>query len=195
MKTVLKVQCPACGYKWRMPGDEPFPNFCPANGCQLSVPDPKFVPSKVTIRSVQGVAENWTYRKLEADSEARAEKAEPMIEQQLVDAGISRENAQRAAASQARDLLITNMRDNIRDGEPAAMPVSNTVTGVQDAMAAAGMWQGNWQGGMGVASAGPAPFNESGAKGLYAIQSSRGGTTPAAPASVSGMKAGFGRAG
>lgn len=198
MQYLISVQCPDCGAKWRIPKGEEFPAFCPKNGCQLSVPDPDFVPSRMNIRSVQSQSADYTFRKYEADSIARAEQAKPMIEQQLVDAGLPREEAQRQAEVHSNELKVTNLRDNIREGETAAVPVSNTVTHVQDAMSAAGMWQGNFQGGFaGAASAGPAPFHESGAKSMFAIQAGKGGggQAPAPAASVAGLSAGFGRAG
>ena len=197
MQYLISVRCPDCGWKFKIPKGEPFPEFCPKNGCQLSVPDPDFVPSRLNMRSVQSQSADYTFRKYEADSIARAEQAKPMIEQQLVDAGLPREEAQRQAEVRSNELKVTNLRDNIKEGETAAVPVSNTVTHVQDAMAAAGMWQGNFQGGFGgVANAGPAPFNESGAKSMFAIQSSTGGPKTAVPAAkVAGLAAGFGRAG
>lgn len=195
MKTIIKLACPDCGHKFRWPGDEPFPDFCPKNGCSLSVPDPAFVPSRLNTVSAQTVANDWVYRKMEHDSGQRADAAIPMIERQLVEAGVPVAEAQRQAVARANDIRITNMRDNIREGEAAAMPVSNVVTHIADAMKEA-VGFSYFQQGIGTAASGPAPVNESGAKALGAIQAANGGPRPsAAPATVAGMAGGFGKVG
>lgn len=187
MKYATVCKCPDCGDKFKVPHGEPLPNFCPLCGSYVGV-DENFVPSKLNMPSSLGKSADWSYRKLEADSEARAEAAVPMIEEQLVQAGMPREEAQRRAVAQANEIKVTNMRDNMREGDVAAVPVKNTVTDVADAMASAGLWNGYFQNGS--PSAGPAPVNESGAKVLMGIQSGRASSPPP---SVAGLSGGFGR--
>jgi hypothetical protein len=194
-KTVFRLICPDCNHKWRWPGDQELPSFCPKCATSLAVPDPDFVPSKLNIGTVTGKSGDWAYRKLEADSEARAEAALPAIEQQLVEAGIPVEQAQRMAAQQASEIKVTNMRDGMREGDVAAMPTASPVY-QQQVTSLGGDPNGSFVGGMSVAGAGPAPVNESGAKVMQAIQ---GGAwrskAPTANANVAGLRGGFGKAG
>ena len=194
MKTVVKLACPDCGHKFRWPGDEPFPDFCPKNGCALSVPDPDFVPSRLNTVSHQTTVNDMVFRQYEADSIARAEAAVPMIERQLVEAGVPVAEAQRQAVARANDIKVTNLRDHIREGETAGIPVSNVVTHIADAMKEA-VGFNYFQQGVGTAASGPAPVNESGAKALGAIQATTGGGRQSAPATVAGMAGGFGKVG
>jgi hypothetical protein len=196
-KTVLKLRCPDCGHKWRWPGDQDLPGHCPKNGCNLSVPDPDFVPSKMNIGTVTGKSGDWAYDKLVADSEARAEAALPAIEQQLRDAGIPADQAQRMATQQASELKVSNMHDNMREGDVAAMPsnpdnlVSRTAAAYKEALGI-----DYFQGGGMMSGAPAAPVAESGAKFMKAMQGNVWGSRAAAgKATVAGMSAGFGKVG
>jgi hypothetical protein len=197
-KTIRKLRCPDCGAKWTSAVSDALPNFCPQCASDLRVPDPDFVPTRMNIGTSTGKAGDWSYNKLVADSEARAEAALPAIEQQLREAGIPAEQAATMAAKQAAELRVTNMKDNMREGDVAAMPpapANNIVSQTAEAYREALGFQ-YFQGGMGVAGAGPAPMNESGGKVLNAIQ---GGAwrskAPAPNATVAGMSGGFGKVG
>lgn len=195
-KTIRKLRCPDCGAKWTSAVSDALPNFCPQCASDLRVPDPSFVPSKVNIATSEGKAGDWAYRKLEADSEARAEAALPAIEQQLREAGIPADQAQTMATKQAAELKVTNMRDNMREGDVAAIVPQPSAIYQQQVTSLGGNPDGSFMGGMGVAGAGPAPMQESGGKVLQAIQ---GGAwrskAPASNATVAGMRGGFGKAG
>lgn len=187
-------RCPDCAEKFSLAHGDPIPNYCPLCGAYVGV-DPNFVPSRMNIATSIGKAGDWSYRKLEADSEARAEAAVPAIEQQLRDAGIPAEQAQKMAAAQAAEIKVTNMRDNMREGDVAAIPQVSPLYR-QQVTALGGDPNGAFVGGMGVASASPAPVGESGAKAVQMIQ---GGVwrsrTPTASATVLGMRGGFGKVG
>ena len=195
-KTILKCTCPDCGFKWRQAGDEALPKFCTECGTDLRQPDPGFVPSKMNIATNTGKAGDWAYRKLEADSEARAEAALPAIEKQLVDSGVPVADAQRMAAQQANDLKVTNMKDSMREGDVADIGPQPSEIYKQQVQTLGGDPSGSFAGGMAVAGAGPAPVNDSGAKFMKAMQGNVWRGAPAAPsATVAGMNGGFGKAG
>ena len=196
-KTIRKLRCPDCGAKWTSAVSDALPNFCPQCASDLRVPDPDFVPTRMNIGTSTGKAGDWSYNKLVADSEARAEAALPAIEQQLREAGIPAEQAATMAAKQAAELKVTNMRDNMREGDVAAMDVPKPSSIYeQQVTALGGNPSGSFMGGMGVAGSAPAPINESGGKVIQAIQ---GGVwkskTPVSGATVAGMSGGFGKIG
>ena len=194
-KTIRKLRCPDCGAKWTSAVADALPNFCPQCASDLRVPDPDFVPTRVNIATNTGKAGDWAYRKLEADSEARAEAALPAIEQQLRDAGIPAEQAATMAAKQASEIKVTNMRDNMREGDVAAIPQASDIYRNQ-VQTLGGDPNGSFVGGMGVAGAAPAPMNESGGKVIQAIQGGAWRTkAPVANAKVAGMSGGFGKVG
>lgn len=196
-KSIWKLRCPDCGERYIVAHGESPPNFCKSCGTDFRIePSGEFVPKAPAIRTDQTRANDYVYRKLEADSEARAEAALPAIEQQLREAGIAPAEAQRMAAQQASEIKVTNMRDNMREGEVAAMPKASPVY-QQQVTSLGGDPNGSFVGGMSVAGAGPAPVNESGAKVMQMIQGGawRGRASASAPATVAGMQAGFGKAG
>lgn len=189
-------RCPDCAQKFRIAPNEPVPNFCPICGSYVGPDDGPFVPKSPMIRTEQTVANDYVYRKLEADSEARADAALPAIEKQLIDSGIPVEQAQKMAAQQASELRVTNMKDNIRDGEVAAIGPQPSPSYKQQVESLGGDPNGSFAGGMGVAGAGPAPVAESGAKFMRAMQGNVWRNAPTVPsASVAGLSGGFGKAG
>jgi len=110
MGVVYKLQCPDCGqqYRLKVENGEGLPDFCPKCGSYVGG-DPDFVPSKVTIRSALGKSGDQTYRMIEQSSEVRAQMAgDP-------------------------SLKVTNIKDNLREGDVAAIPVKNAVTEYQQA--------------------------------------------------------------
>lgn len=196
-KTIWKLRCPDCGERYIVANGEAPPNFCKSCGTDFRVePNGEFVPKAPAIRTDQTKANDWAYRKAEADSEARAEAALPAIEQQLIESGIPVDQAQRMAAQQASDLKVTNLKDNLREGEVAAMPKASPIY-QQQVTSLGGDPNGSFVGGMGVAGSSPAPVNESGAKVMNLIQGSawRGRGPAAGNATVAGMQGGFGKAG
>lgn len=196
-KSIWKLRCPDCGERYIVAHGEAMPNFCRQCGADFRVEPGEFVPKAPAIRTDQTRANDYVYRKLEADSEARAEAALPAIEQQLRDAGIAPDEAQRMAAQQASEIKVTNMRDNMREGDVAAMPslAGNVVAQTAQAYKEA-LGFDYFQGGIAQANAPAAPLNESGGKVMQAIQ---GGAwrskAPTANARVAGLNGGFGKAG
>lgn len=187
-KTNVTCRCPDCGEKFKVPHGESLPNFCPLCGSYVGI-DPNFVPTRMNIGTVTGLSGDWAYRKAEADSEARAEVARPQIEAQLVAQGVPVEEAQRQAAVRANEIKVTNLRDNIRDGEVAAIAPNNVVSQVANSIPGFSYFQG----GSGASPGGKADFNESGFRALSVIQGARS-TTPSVP-SAAGMQGGFGKVG
>ena len=162
MGVLLKLRCPDCGIVFRVAQEEGFPNFCPSCGTDQRVPDPSFVPTQLNIgggamaRSVDS-----TYRQMEDASIARAEMAgDP-------------------------SLKITNLRDNLREGEVAAMPVNNIVTQTADAYKAEGFsyFQAAGQASISdtLAMVKAGKERTTGAKALGAIQAAAGAPSPAVP--------------
>ena len=109
------------------------------------------------IRTVAGTMLDKVYRAEEAASEKRAEQAAEM-------AGVP--------VSEMSGLKITNMRDNMREGDVAAIPVQNDVTRQMDRMTTAGMPVG-FQAGIPATSGMPS----TGAQVLGAIQRRNMGLT------------------
>ena len=171
MAIKYKLQCPDCGQYWSvvLKQGEELPNYCAHCGAYVGG-DPEFVPSKVTISTALGKSADVTYRAMEQASEARAEMAgDP-------------------------SLKITNIRDNLREGDVAAMPVNNAVTKYADEAHNAfgfNMWQGSPQADLARANSGPGR-QHNGSKVLSAIQSGKG--TPVIPAASKLIKGNWGGA-
>ena len=117
-----KLQCPRCAHKFY--ALSLFPDCCPHCAYEYDPEPGDNVISMPTIRTVAGSMLDKVYRAEEAASEKRAEQAAEM-------AGVP--------VSEMSGLKITNMRDNMREGDIAAMPVQNEVTRQMDRMTAAGM--------------------------------------------------------
>ena len=197
-KIVHTYKCPDCGERFRLVHGSPLPDFCPNPKCGAYVgpEDGPFVPKSPMIRTQQTAANDWAYRKLEADSEVRAEMALPAIEKQLIESGVPVADAQRMAMQQANDLKVTNMKDSMREGDVAAIGPQPSEDSKQQVQTLGGDPAGSFAGGMAVAGAGPAPVNESGAKFMRAMQGNVWRGAPSAPsATVAGMSGGFGKAG
>ena len=126
----FRFRCPGCrGY---VPWDPavPLPERCPLPNCDY-VAKPKetdedgvIVISAPFIGSAKAKATDSCYRELETSSEHRAQLAANM-------AGVP--------VSEMSHLKVTNIRDNTREGEIAAMPVVNDVTRQMDMLKARGM--------------------------------------------------------
>lgn len=178
MPVTRTLVCPDCSktFSWLfMARDESdAPDFCPRCG-NLQSEQLQSLPSTFSIGTAKGKAADATYRQIEAASEVRA------------------------AAAGDPAMKITNMKDNLREGDVAAMAPQPSRE-YQDQVAAAGAMAGgfdHWQGNpMGAATSDLVALAKSGqtqgtgAGMLRAIQANRG--APAAPSGVAGIKAGFG---
>ena len=106
-RTKYTIRCATCGEKWSVISDS-MPAFCIKCGAaddsdSMPVPTQVNIGGSAIARSVDKM-----YRDTEASSAVRAEMAgDP-------------------------SLKITNMRDNLREGDVAAMPVNNAVTQYAD---------------------------------------------------------------
>ena len=200
MKIATIFRCPDCGGKLRVAQGDPLPEYCSYKNCGVYLgpeEEKPFVPAAPMIRSKLGISADQTYRQYEDASIARAEAAKPMIEEQLVQAGIPREVAQRQAVEQANQIKVTNLKDHMADGENAAIPSEYRPSAAyeQQVTMLGADPRGSFAGGMSVAGVGAAPINESGAKIIMGIQGGRMNSAPPNVASVAGFKGGFGKAG
>src|SRR5215469_1419802 len=125
MGTVIKVrvQCPKCANKFH---SKTVYGVCPHCGYEAEEPDDTVIPMP-SLRSATTKATDKVYRDMETASIHRAEQAAAM-------AGVP--------VSEMSHLKITNLRDNVRNGETYAMPVKNAVTDAMDTMRMNGMQAG-----------------------------------------------------
>lgn len=109
MAKLRTYQCDACEGKFEFmhhPSDEPPPAFCPLCGVSFAEEPEAVMPNRLNYGgSNEARSVDMTYRQLEADSAARAEAAgDP-------------------------SLKITDLKDNLREGDVAAKPsINNAVT-------------------------------------------------------------------
>jgi hypothetical protein len=128
----FQIRCPGCrkAFPWDPAID--LPERCPLKGCGYvsKKRDPEvdengeIVIAAPFLRSPVMKANDGVYRELERSSEVRAQMAADM-------AGVP--------VSEMSHLKVTNIRDNTRPGEVAAMPVVNEVTKQMDMLKARGM--------------------------------------------------------
>ena len=111
MGTVIKVrvQCPECANKFYA---KTVYGVCPYCGHEAEEPDDTVIPMP-SLRSATTGATDKVYRDIETASIHRAEEAARM-------AGVP--------VSEMSHLKITNLRDNVQNGETYAMPIRNAVT-------------------------------------------------------------------
>ena len=169
MAVLLKLACPDCAHRFsmRMEDDGKLPSFCPACGHRMESDDPDFVPNQMNIGTALGKSGDQTFRMIEESSIRRAEMAgDP-------------------------SLKVTNIRDNLREGDVAAMPVNNIVSQVAD-QAHQQLGFNYFQASVGEELAAVKMGPERGT-GMPALEAIQGGQLPSAPraASVAGMKAGW----
>ena len=127
----FSLKCSECKGKFRWDGE--WPDHCPLCGVNMALPDDNVI-SMPALRSAVTSANDKLYRDMEKGSEHRAYMAAEV-------AGVP--------VSEMSHLKITNMRDDTRPGEIAAMPVQNDVTRHMESMQQRGMptgWQGNGAG-------------------------------------------------
>lgn len=114
------IRCPACKTKFRWLAEtEGYPSNCPQ--CDAYVGHDRADDDVVcpNILSFASRCQDGVYKAMERASEERVYQAAEM-------AGCD--------ASDMADLKITNLRDNMKQGEIAAMPVVNDLTRHMDAM-------------------------------------------------------------
>jgi len=119
----VKVQCPQCANKFY---SKTVYGICPHCGHEADEPDDTVI-TMPSLRSATTGATDKVYRDMETASIHRAEEAARV-------AGVP--------VSEMSHLKITNLRDNVREGETYAMPVRNAVTDQMDLMKARGMQSG-----------------------------------------------------
>ena len=116
------IRCPACRTKFRWLAEtEAYPSDCPQCGAYVGhdrADDDVVMPN---ILSFANRCSDGVYKAMEKASQERVYQAAEM-------AGCD--------ASDMADLKITNLRDNMKQGEIAAMPVVNDLTRHMDAMRA-----------------------------------------------------------
>jgi len=153
------VKCPGCKQRIKWLVDDP-PDDCPACGHRLvsdRADDDVVVPN---ILAFSTRCQDGVYKAMEKASEQRMYQAAEM-------AGCD--------VSDMKDLKITNMRDNMKQGEIAAMPVVNDVTRQMDAIRAANqnaqMGYGGADAGIGFSASVPTgPYPSAGARTQQAFR-------------------------
>ncbi len=145
--------CPDCDGQFNYmqhPSDAPAaPRFCPLCGFDTEADDDTFTKAITAphIGKPIGKAGDRTYRQMEAQAEERITAAVEMTGQDRAD---------------FNDMKITNLQDNLREGDVAAMPMPvNDVTRRMDEMRARGIPVGFGADGAGFAEAtrtGPSPY-------------------------------------
>jgi hypothetical protein len=118
------IRCPFCKTKFRWLAEtEPYPKDCPE--CNAYVGHDR-ADSDVVVPNILAFAtrcQDGVYKAMEKASEERVYQAAEM-------AGCD--------VSEMSSLKITNMRDNMREGDIAAIPVNNEVTRQMEAINARG---------------------------------------------------------
>ena len=162
MARMKTYQCPACEGRFQFmhhPSDEPPPRYCPlcGNDCEegdtlgetLSTPHL----SSEKARSVDGY-----YRATEEAADHRATMAESVF-------GLDK--------AEADQLRITNMRDNLREGDTTIAPVNNPVSQLVDANPSTFGFQ--QQAGLAYsAGVSQGPFPNAGARALNTVRAMHG---------------------
>ncbi len=108
-----KLQCPDCGGKFRWPFGDPEPLYCPLCAAYVGDPEPEeFTPKAPMIRTVKAQIPDKVFRDMERASIDRAEQAREI-------AGGDR--------SDYSHMHITDLKDNMREGDVAAVTRPNPV--------------------------------------------------------------------
>ena len=181
MKVIHKYKCPECGGTFKWPGGQEPPDYCPLKGCGAYVGvDPDFVPTRMNIGTSVSRAADDTYRQIEQSSQVRATMAEENMTRELQASGLGYEEASKQAAEAARQIKVTNLNDNVKEGETYAKPVNNFVSQFSQGMKEQVGFE-HFQGGAQtyVKDAGGGGLNGTGASVLAHIQG--GSPTPQAP--------------
>lgn len=177
MPKLVTLECPECAHRFRFlrhPADEPLPRFCPACGHDSQADDSAAeMPQAVTAPHIKNrvivAAVDGTYRAMEEASEANMYAAA---------------EAAGCDVSDMASLKITDMKDNLREGDVAAMPINPAS---QTMAAAPGIFgfQAQQQGAGFAAAAHTGPHAFAGlnaATGIKAAHGRAGGTVTDMPA-------------
>lgn len=152
-----RYQCPECGGKFRWLFDEPAPLYCPLCSAYVGEEAPaEFTPKAPLIAKLGNAVPDKVFRDMERGSIERADQAHEV-------GGGDR--------SDYNNLHITDMKDNLREGEVAAVtPPPNPVQRFMMQHPGAGGVQGaaSAQGYAAMAHAGPYPH--AGASAVGKIQ-------------------------
>ncbi len=111
MRTYECPECEQCFDHLHLQRDEPPPSFCPL--CGAAVGPVAALPSRVNIGKATTKATDNVYRRMEEGSQARAELAAEHL-------GVDK--------SEMSNMLITDLKDNTRAGETAAVATPNEVS-------------------------------------------------------------------
>lgn len=112
----MRLRCTVCREYFPWDPTKGWPEDCPVNHCYIGMGDRDDVVLPF-ISQKQNLGADRVYRDMEQKSALRAKIAQEQY-------GLSSEDA--------AQLKMTNMRDNLREGDVAAMPVRNEVTRLMD---------------------------------------------------------------
>lgn len=155
------LKCPECRRSFKWDPNKCWPEQCPLCKAMMEELSPDNVIAIPAFLSAKTRSVDKVYRDTEAASIHRMEQAAAV-------AGCD--------VSEMSALKVTNMRDNLREGDIAHVPVVNDVTRAMDAINARGGKFG-WQGATGVEYSGAVqsgPFPNAGAKMRTAIHNANG---------------------
>lgn len=108
-----RFACPDCGGKFRWPFGDPPPLFCPLCSAYVGEDEPaEFTPKAPAIRTAGNQLHDQLYRDMEKSSIERADQAYEI-------GGGDRKDYDH--------LHMTNMRDNVKEGEVSAIAPANPV--------------------------------------------------------------------
>lgn len=160
----VKLKCPGCKSAFPWDTTAGWPRFCPLCSYDTSMDDNPEVAAP-HIGTLKGKSGDQVYRQMEQASERRVEAAAEM-------AGVDK--------SEMSSLKITNLRDNLRTGDIAAMPVVNDVSRAIDQAPSHFGFQSNQSAAAEYASsahAGPYPYAGARAKNMVRAMHARSGET------------------
>lgn len=103
----VKLRCPSCRDTFPWETEKPWPSFCPACGFDVSQPEREGVQAPAISKAYNRTPDT-VYREMEAGSEAQQAHAADLL-------GVSK--------SELSSMKITNMRDNLREGDISATSV------------------------------------------------------------------------
>ncbi len=158
----IKLKCPSCKQSFPWDTTLEWPRFCALCGFDVSMDDKPEVAAP-HIGTLKSKSIDQSYRDMETSSERRVEAAAEM-------AGVDK--------SEMSSLKITNLKDNLRTGDIAAMPVVNDVSRAIDQAPQHFGFQSNQSAAAEYASsahAGPYPYAGARAKNMVRAMHAKGG--------------------
>jgi hypothetical protein len=121
--TTIKLRCPDCREAFRWPAGADWPKHCPECGFDVSLPERDEVAMPFVRKGATQAAVDNVYKAMEEGAAHRAQVAAEML-------GVP--------AADVADLKLTDMRDNLRQGDIAAPTVTNAVSQNMERMQAVG---------------------------------------------------------